>query len=764
MSKLVLELKKGSILLDRFVILEKLGNGGMGVVYKAEDRGLSDDIVALKVLLPQFLNDEAMYLRFRKEVVIARTLSHPNIVRTHDLYKTEDGICFLSMEYVEGESFKSLKAIPNEKLSEVAKRVLPRFIQLLEALSYAHSKGVVHRDLKPANIIISIDDEIKIADFGTARLLDDTSALTQTGFAIGTPDYMSPEHIKGDSIDQRSDIYSLGILLYELITGERPFRAENAVGVAYKHVHEVLPDSKVFTGVLGSRIFSILLKATKKDSNERLKSAIAFKQQIEKVLFDFNLNEAEADSIHKVENVSFDPLDSWTLGSVGKDVKSKRSYSRRTLANSGYSNAPGVGRQSWFRFIAFTSSLMLLFLIVFSPSFVSLIRKSVSSVLFSLQEPIDLVRTSETSTNVKAISKPDAADFLAEKSLPLKTINSQKVTQVIPELNDSLIVSAIDNPINKEVSESKPDSDSQLARMKEPRIMSFMLKGSDDRVLSSGDSLNTQALDELKWEAMLGDLSNEIELASEFYQHYSVSIYSPRESRVISKFKVDNASRLSDQTAKLTGSFNQLSLKTQERYLRFDMIKGEEILESVFIRVEGEKYIPPYIVSREPVVFSNSDSLKSNMDGVSPEIIPLAKSDPEGSQLEAPRALNLASDNPIPNNPPSDNYPSENITLENYSGKIEVYQAFAAKKDSHGLEAKLRIGGDGLVSGQAQITSLSAYEVSGRSFDRSLELSFRNKEETLTLIGELRGDAYEGSYVSSREPGRKGLWVLKKIH
>lgn len=758
MSKLVLELKKDSILLDRFIILEKLGNGGMGVVYKAEDRGLSDDIVAIKVLLPQFLNDEAMYLRFRKEVVIARTLTHPNIVRTHDLYKTEDGICFLSMEYVEGESFKTLKASPNEPFSDVAKRVLPRFIQLLEALSYAHSKGVVHRDLKPANIILSYEGEIKIADFGTARLLNDTTALTQTGFAIGTPDYMSPEHIKGESIDQRSDIYSLGVLLYELLTGERPFKAENAVGVAYKHVHDVLPESKIFFGALGNRLFTILLKATKKDSTERLESANAFKIELEKVILDFNLNEMENESIYKVEIVSSDLLESWTLGSVGKDVKQRKSNPRRrTLAKDGYAKVPRVARLSWFRFTIFASFLMLLFLLVFSPSFVSLIRKSVSSVLFSSGEPTDLVRVVETSPGDKALSKPDTSKLLGENSLPLKTPNSEKTIPAIPDLNNSNVAD-IDKGANKEVSELKPDQDAQLARMKAPRVISFQLKAHDDRVLLSGDSLNSKALDQIKWEAMLGDLSTEIELGDDFYQQYTVSIYSPRESRVISKFKVDNASRLSDQTAKLMGSFDQLSLKTQERYLRFDMMKGDDMLESIFIRVEGDKHIPPYIVTREPVILSNEDNLKSNLNHVSPEITTSKNSDLGEPLVEAPKTLDLSSENSILNNSSSDNYP-----LISYSGKIEVYQAFAAKKDSHGLQAKLKIGGDGIVSGQAQITGLSTYEVSGRSYDRSLELSFRNQDETLRLIGELKGDSYEGSYVSSREPGRKGVWVMRKM-
>ncbi len=207
----------------RYVILEKIGQGAMGYVYKAEDP-LLNRIVALKTLRTDTKISEEKknqyYMRFIREAKIAANLSHPGIVVVYDVGK-EGETPFIAMEYLEGETLET-KARKKEVDITTLKIYL---IQLLEALNYAHSKGIIHRDIKPSNIIILEDNRVKITDFGIAHIED--SDLTKTGHLIGSPNYMSPEQVKGEKVDPRSDLFSVGILTYYILTGIKPFTGKN---------------------------------------------------------------------------------------------------------------------------------------------------------------------------------------------------------------------------------------------------------------------------------------------------------------------------------------------------------------------------------------------------------------------------------------------------------------------------------------------------------------------------------------------------------
>jgi len=274
-----LNFEPGSIIAHRYEICERLGAGGVGMVYRAIDRDL-DEVIALKLLLPHLAQDENVYRRFRNEVLVARSLSHPNIVRTHDMGRAEGGYSYISMEYVNGVSLKDklVTKSPTGELLPVLgfEEALSILYQVISGVAYAHGKGVIHRDLKPANVMISKAGEVKLADFGTARIMGMDTTLTQTGQVIGTPDYMSPEQIRGEQLDPSCDIYALGIMAFELVTGQRPFTAESSVAVAFKHLNDPLPSFSAPGRSVPLWFEEVVRKAAAKKKSDRFASVMEF--------------------------------------------------------------------------------------------------------------------------------------------------------------------------------------------------------------------------------------------------------------------------------------------------------------------------------------------------------------------------------------------------------------------------------------------------------------------------------------------------------
>ncbi len=216
----------------RYKIIEEIGRGGMGRVYKAKDRELNT-VVALKMIRPEFLTNGRMIRRFKKEILLAREISHENVVRIYDFGEVK-GIKFISMQYIEGKSLKELilesGPLPLEKIKDIT-------IKICRGLLAAHKNGIVHRDLKPHNIMIDKNDNLYITDFGLAKTTGEAS-ISQSGIVVGTPQYIAPEQWRGEEADNRTDIYTLGIILYEMITGKQLFVAEDEIGYLQKHVHE----------------------------------------------------------------------------------------------------------------------------------------------------------------------------------------------------------------------------------------------------------------------------------------------------------------------------------------------------------------------------------------------------------------------------------------------------------------------------------------------------------------------------------------------
>ena len=253
----------GELIAGRYELEQVVGTGGMSSVYRAHDRQL-ERTVALKILHERLVGDDEHVSRFRHEARAVAQLSHPNVVTVIDR-GADGGRQFIVFEYVDGENLRQLLdrtgALPVRRALEIA-------IAVADGLAYAHERGVVHRDVKPQNVLLSRDGEVKVTDFGIARSLDAESGLTLTGTVLGTSNYLSPEQASGLRVTQAADIYSLGIVLYELLAGEVPFPGGNQVVVALKHVNEPAPPLRD----VPPRVAAAVARALEKDPEQRFGS------------------------------------------------------------------------------------------------------------------------------------------------------------------------------------------------------------------------------------------------------------------------------------------------------------------------------------------------------------------------------------------------------------------------------------------------------------------------------------------------------------
>src|SRR5438045_3900046 len=221
------------LLAGRYLLLDKIGEGGAAVVYRARDQRL-DRIVAIKLLRPQFTTAEASRKRFLNEARTAAGLNHPNVVDIYDFGEGPDGSMFIAMQYVEGQNFKDILQRRGRMTAADLIAIIP---QVCHALTAAHSRGLIHRDVKPQNIMIDKQGNVRLTDFGIVKALSGPE-LTQTGMTFGTAAYLSPEQATGEPIGPASDVYALGCVMYEMLTGSPPFTGDNPAVVAYKQVWE----------------------------------------------------------------------------------------------------------------------------------------------------------------------------------------------------------------------------------------------------------------------------------------------------------------------------------------------------------------------------------------------------------------------------------------------------------------------------------------------------------------------------------------------
>lgn len=298
----------GTVLGNRYEIIEKIGEGGMAYVYKARCRLLNRN-VAIKVLREEFVNDEEFVKKFRRESQAAASLSHPNIVNVYDVGVEEiqgRSIHYIVMEYIKG---KTLKEIIREKGKLSVDETLDYSMQIAEALEHAHKNHIVHRDIKPHNIMITDDGRVKVTDFGIARAAT-TSTVTNSTNVIGSVHYFSPEQARGGYTDEKSDIYSLGIVMYEMITGKVPYEGDSPISVALKHIEGEIQPPREVDSTVPVGLEKVIMKCVQKNQFDRYKSARDLLYDLNRLKFsgvenlmdNTNMVESPTQIMPKIEN------------------------------------------------------------------------------------------------------------------------------------------------------------------------------------------------------------------------------------------------------------------------------------------------------------------------------------------------------------------------------------------------------------------------------------------------------------------------------
>ncbi|NQX43858.1 Stk1 family PASTA domain-containing Ser/Thr kinase [Paenibacillus tritici] len=271
----------------RYQVIERIGGGGMALVYRAHDILLNRN-VAIKVLRNQFVHDEEFIRRFRREAQSAASLSHPNVVSIYDVGQ-EDEVHYIVMEYIEG---KNLNEIIKERAPLQVDESVRIASQICDALDHAHMNQIIHRDIKPHNILIGRNGRVKVTDFGIARAVTSTT-ITQTGSVVGSVHYFSPEHAKGVTTGEKSDLYSLGIVIYQMLTGVLPFLGESPISVALKHLQEEFEEPRLLNPLIPQSVENVILKSMRKNPEERYQSAKQMLQDLETCLLPERRSEAK---------------------------------------------------------------------------------------------------------------------------------------------------------------------------------------------------------------------------------------------------------------------------------------------------------------------------------------------------------------------------------------------------------------------------------------------------------------------------------------
>ncbi|WP_248926444.1 Stk1 family PASTA domain-containing Ser/Thr kinase [Paenibacillus hamazuiensis] len=338
----------GSQLGGRYEILERIGGGGMALVYKGLDILLHRN-VAVKVLRQQYVHDEEFIRRFRREAQSAASLSHPNVVSIYDVGQ-EDDTHYIVMEYIEGTT---LNELIKERAPLQVEEAVHIASQICDALDHAHQNQIIHRDIKPHNILIGKNGRVKVTDFGIARAVT-SSTITQTGSVVGSVHYFSPEHAKGTSTGEQSDLYSLGIVLYQMLTGRLPFLGESPISVALKHLQEDVEEPRKVNPLIPQSVENIILKAMRKNPGERYQSAKQMLDDLDTCLRSDRRNEP------KLAFMDDDELDEEKTRVIPAIRPDQYMETPSRIKDAEESDEPPVRKNRWIKWAVWTIILLAL--------------------------------------------------------------------------------------------------------------------------------------------------------------------------------------------------------------------------------------------------------------------------------------------------------------------------------------------------------------------------------------------------------------------
>ena len=356
----------GTTLSGRYELIERVGGGGMALVYKAKDTLLHRH-VAVKVLRQQYVHDEEFIRRFRREAQSAASLSHPNVVSIYDVGQDGD-THFIVMEYIEGSNLNDIIKAQAPLQPAEAVHIAT---QICDALEHAHANGIIHRDIKPHNILIGKNGRVKVTDFGIARAIT-TSTITQTGSVIGSVHYFSPEHAKGVSAGEKSDLYSLGIVLYQMLTARLPFIGESPISVALKHLQEPVEEPRVVNPMIPQSVENVILKSLRKRPEERYASAGEMLRDLETCLSPERRDEKkwtyasdfepDEEATRVVPAIRADMVPSSGSGAADKDGASGAANGAPVWRDGGYEDEEGEarGRNPWVKPLIWFGVLLVL--------------------------------------------------------------------------------------------------------------------------------------------------------------------------------------------------------------------------------------------------------------------------------------------------------------------------------------------------------------------------------------------------------------------
>lgn len=352
------------VIKNRYEINKELGRGGMAVVYEATDMML-DRQVALKMLRPEYASDEEFIKKIRHEARAVARISHPNVVNIYDIGQTEN-YHYLVMENIVGQNLKEIIEA-RDKLPII--EALDIASQIAAALHVAHESDIVHCDIKPHNIILTPENQVKVTDFGIARAVSSTVTLDMTDSVVGSAHYFSPEQAKGGEITPLTDIYSLGIVLFEMLTGTVPFKGETAVSVALKHIKEPVPDLSNYNDLIPEEVNKLIKKALAKDPNDRFSSALEMREEILQAMAQINKlrrdkknnqrkEKFERTKIHNSKEIN--QLDSKKTGDKKEKISNKSTKSSKTKNTNKKKRSPKIKKSIIYSLIGIGILVLLI--------------------------------------------------------------------------------------------------------------------------------------------------------------------------------------------------------------------------------------------------------------------------------------------------------------------------------------------------------------------------------------------------------------------